>query len=150
MKEEGSRTATWIEHALFKRSIDCVPRHFSGEPVWRVILTETVPLFPVDQRFVKRLQHVRLDFGQPESPDVIHNPPNQRLALRVGGNPIEKVALDCTADFSRREGVAGEQALRLVLDEPHYGNRDAFSDDHEKRVLKPKLVAFDFPAVNKF
>ena len=106
VEQEGARAAAGVEHALLERAIDGASHHLRRQPVRRVVFAETVPLRAVDQRFVEDFEYVAFNLGEAEAADVVHDPPDQRLAFRVGRDPVEKVAFDCAADAGRGEGLA--------------------------------------------
>ena len=78
-----------------------------------------------------------------------HDPPHELLALRVGDDPVEKIALDRAVDSRGGEGLAGQQPFGIVLPHPHDRERDTFGDDDQKGVLKPKRVALDVAAIDE-
>lgn len=108
-----------------------------------------MPFLPVDQRFIEDFQNVAFHFGEAEAADVIDDPADQRLALGIGDDPIEKIALDGAVDAGRGEDLAGEEPPRIVLGKAHDRERDALRHDHQKRMLEPERLALDFPAIDQ-
>jgi hypothetical protein len=78
-----------------------------------------------------------------------HDAAHEVLAMVVGDDPVEEVALHRTADARRLKGPAGEELLRVVLAQVEHGDGDRLGDHHEERVLEPERVALDILAVDE-
>ena len=150
MEEKGAGAAGRIEHMLDKRPIDDVLDHLRGKPIRCVIFAESMPFVAVDQRFIKDLENVGLDLGEPEAPHMRHDPAHQRFTFPVGYDPIEEIAFDRARDSRRLKSFSGEEAFRIVFWQAHDGERNALRDDDKEGVLEPKRVALDFAAIDQF
>ena len=148
MKEERSRTAGGIEDLLLQRPVDHVAGHFRRQPVRRVIFAEAVALLAIDEKLVERLHHVALDFRQTKTADMRHNAADQLRSVGVCHNPIEEVAFDGAVNSRARKRLARQEPRWIVLVEAEHGEGDAFGDDDQIGVLKPKRIVFDVLAVD--
>jgi cytochrome b561 len=107
-----------------------------------------VPLGAVDQRFVKNLQHIALDFGEAKAADMRHDAANQLDALGIGDNPVEKIALDRAGDARPRQRFPRQEAGRIVLIHPENGERDAFGDNDQIGMLQPQRLVLHLAAID--
>ena len=104
----------------------------------------------IDKRFVEDFQNVAFDLCRVESGEHDYDPADERFALGIGDDPIEKIAFDRAVDPCRCKRFAGEKTLRIVFTQMKNRERDTFGDDDEKRMLDPKRVALDLTAINQF
>lgn len=150
VEQKRAGTAGGVEHGLDKRPVDDVLHHFSGEPVRRVIFAESMALIAIDERLVKNFEYVAIDFGETETPDMVHDAAHEFLAFRVGHGPIEKIAFDRAGNAGRAESFARKQMFWIVFPQAKNGERDALGDNDKERVLKPQRVALNFAPINEF
>lgn len=106
VEQKCSRPAGGIEHMFDKRPVDYMLDHLRRQPIGRVIFAEPMALVAVDERLVKNLENVALNFGETETPDMVHDAAHEFLALRIGHNPIEKIAFDGAPNPGCPERVA--------------------------------------------
>ena len=148
VEQERSRTAGGIQDALLQGRRHGIAYDLRRQPIGRVVLTEPVPLFAVDQRFVENLENVALHFGKAEAAHVVHDPPHQVFAGAVGDDPVEEVAFYRAVHAGGTERLSRQQLPGIVLAHAHDGQCDALRDNHQKRVLEPQAVAFHVAAVH--
>jgi hypothetical protein len=125
-----------------------VAGHLRGQPIGCVVLAQTVALFAIDQRLVKRLHYVALDFGQTEAPDMRHDASDQLCSVGVSDDPVEEIALYSSVDSRACKRLARQEPGWAVLIEAEDGEGDAFGDHNEIRVLKLKRIVLDILAVD--
>src|SRR6185437_15321446 len=102
---------------------------FGGEPIRRVVLAQAVPLLTVDQRFIENLENVALDLVEAEAPDMRKNAPDQRFAIWLCDDPIEKIALRSAENARRLEGGSRQHTFRVVVAQAEHRQRNGLCHD---------------------
>jgi hypothetical protein len=55
---------------MFQRFIDCLRAHSVGQPIWRIVFTEIVPLTWIDQRFLDCFEDIDTNLRESETADL--------------------------------------------------------------------------------
>jgi len=149
MEQEGAGPAGGVEHFLLQGPLHGVADDLRGQPVGRVVFAEAVPLVAVDQRFVEDLQDVAVDLREAETAHMRHDAAYEPTPGLVDHDPVEEVALDRAEDAGGAKGLARQELAGVVFLQAEHGDRHAFCDDHQERVLKPQRVAIGLASVDE-